>query len=299
MILRLPRVRPLHHIFMLKLITVALVSTMAIAQAPSTRPSEKNAAASAGVAAPITALPPGPGGKSTVMGGEIRDVDPVRDQFTLKVFGGRPIKILFDERTKLFRNGISVPVRDLRPDDHASVETSLDGTTIFALRIHTLSQLPEDRWRGQVSGFNPKTGKLTMVSNVSHEPMSLRVPPGTPVASIGQDGITKQLQGPINLAPGSVVDVRFTGGKGGQGVATGVDILAVPGSTFIFSGNLTLLDLHNGRLVVVDPRDNQAYPIGFDQSLLSEVRTLHEGSTVKVTTSFDGTRYLANAIRQE
>jgi hypothetical protein len=233
------------------------------------------------------------------MGGEIRNVDPVRDQFTLKVFGGRPIKILFDERTKVYRNGVVVPVRDLRPDDHASVETSLDGTKIFALRIHTLSELPEDRRRGQVSSYNARSGKLTMTANVSREPMTLRVPAGTPVSSIGQDGSTKQLQGPISFAPGSVVDVRFTGGKGGQGVATGVDVLAVPGSTFIFSGNLTLLDIHNGRMVVVDPRDNQAYPIGFDPSLLSEVRTLHEGSTVKVTTSFDGTRYLANEIRQE
>ena len=234
-----------------------------------------------------------------MMGGEIRDVDPVRDQFTLKVFGGRPVKILFDERTKVYRNGISIPVRDLRPDDHASVETSLDGTTIFARRIHTLSQLPEDRWRGQVSAFNPRTGKLTMTANNSHEPMTLRVPAGTPVAKVGQDGSTTQQQGPISFVPGSVVDVRFTGGKGGQGVATGVDILAVPGSTFIFSGKLTLLDLHNGRLVVVDPRDNQSYPIGFGPSLLTEVRALHEGSTVKVTTSFDGTHYQASQILQQ
>ena len=39
------------------------------------------------VSSGLSSLPPIPKGKSTVMGGVIHDVDPVRDQFTLKVFG--------------------------------------------------------------------------------------------------------------------------------------------------------------------------------------------------------------------
>jgi hypothetical protein len=284
---------------MLTLITVALLTSMGTAQASAVQSNDKAIAPPAKTVTPLSALPPGPGGKSTVMGGEIRDVDPIRDQFTLNVFGAKPVKILFDERTRLYQNGVSVPIRNLRPDDHASVETSLDGTRIFALRIHTLPQVPADRWRGRVSGFNPRTGKLTVTSELSHDPMTLQVPAGTPVASIGQDGSATKQQGPINLVTGSVVDVRFTAGKGGHGIATGIDVLAVPGSTFVFSGNLSSLDLHSGRLVVVDPRDNQSYPIAFEPALLPSVRTFHEGSTVKVTTSFDGTRYVANQITQE
>ena len=42
-----------------------------------------------------------PKGKSTVVGGAIRDVDGVRDQLTLNIFGARPMKVLFDERTQV------------------------------------------------------------------------------------------------------------------------------------------------------------------------------------------------------
>jgi hypothetical protein len=41
-------------------------------------------------------LPKTPLGKTTVIGGMIRNVDPVRDQLTLGIYGGgKPIKILF------------------------------------------------------------------------------------------------------------------------------------------------------------------------------------------------------------
>lgn len=230
------------------------------------------------------------------MGGEIREVDPVRDQFTLKVFGGRSVKIYFDERTQVYRNGTMIHLFDLHPSDHASVETTLDGTAIFALRIHLLSNVPGDDLRGRVVSFNARKGDLTIMANSSHEPMTLHVSAATPVVRIGQDGSSKVEEGVVNFVPGSVVDVRYTGGNGGQGMATSVDILAVPGYIFIFSGNLSSMDLHTGRLVIVDPRDSKAYPIDFDPSLLPKMRTLHEGSTVKAVTRFDGTRYVANEI---
>ena len=47
----------------------------------------------------LPTLPPIPRGRATVIGGEMHNVDPVRDQFTLDVSGGRPIKLLFDART--------------------------------------------------------------------------------------------------------------------------------------------------------------------------------------------------------
>lgn len=41
----------------------------------------------------LSALPPAPKGKSTIMGGEILNLDPVSDQFSLKAFGERPMRI--------------------------------------------------------------------------------------------------------------------------------------------------------------------------------------------------------------
>lgn len=281
---------------MLYLAIATLFSTLAIAEMPPQTPSVGDSMQAAGQSAPSAALPPAPGGRSTVMGGEIREVDPVRDQFMLKVFGGRSVKIYYDERTQVYRNGAVIHLFDLHPSDHASVETTLDGTAIFALKIHLLSNVPGDELRGRVLSFNQRKGELTIMANASHEPMTLHVPVATPVVSVAQDGSSKVQQGVASFVPGSVVDVRYTSGKAGQGVATGVDILAVPGSTFVFSGNLLSMDLHTGRLVIVDPRDKKAYPIDFDSSLLPVMRTLHEGLTVKAVTRFDGTRYVASEI---
>ncbi len=130
-------------------------------------------------------LPSTPPGKSTVIGGAIRDVDPVRDQFTLKIFGARSMKILYDERTQLYRDGMKIPLRDLRAYDHASVETLLDGTNVFAVSIRILSQSPEGEVRGQVLNYNPATGVLTVSDPVFREPVELQVPTGTPVVRDG------------------------------------------------------------------------------------------------------------------
>ncbi|MGA2848728.1 MAG: hypothetical protein ABSE46_07020 [Terracidiphilus sp.] len=61
----------------------------------------------------IPALPPVPGGKSTIMRGEMKKVDPVRDQITMKIFGQRPMKILFDERTQVYLDGKRTSLRYL------------------------------------------------------------------------------------------------------------------------------------------------------------------------------------------
>ena len=86
----------------------------------------------------LSAIPPLPAGKSTILGGAIRDVDPVLDRFTLRIVGEKPLKILFDERTQVFVDGKKTPLRDLHASEHASIQTTLDGTSIFAISVHIL-----------------------------------------------------------------------------------------------------------------------------------------------------------------
>jgi hypothetical protein len=205
--------------------------------------------------------------------------------------------IYFDDRTQIYRNGTKISATELHPDDHASVETKLDGTAIFAVRIHMVSQEGADEFRGRVASYNAKSGKLTVDTNPAHQMLTVSVPAGTPVVSIGTDRTSTQQMAPVNFVAGSVVDVRLKAGAGGQGVATGIDILAVPGFSFVFHGNLSLLNLHTGKLVIVDPHDHQTYPIDFDPATLPGARELHEGMSVRVTTIFDGVRYVANAVQ--
>lgn len=244
-----------------------------------------------------SALPPPPKGRSTVEGGTIRSVDPVRDQLTLNVYGAKPMKILFDERTKVYRNGVKASLSDLHAQEHASVQTVLDGTRIFALSIHMLSQAPEGEAQGQVLSYDPGTGILTLTAALSGEPIKLRVPAGTSVVGVGQVNVSSPSAGLQDLVKGTLVSVKFDSSNNGSGVARQISILAIPGSSFVFIGNVVSLDLGANRLVLLDPKDNQRYLIVFDRSHFPMTRDLHVGMRVRVTASFDGSHYVATAVK--
>jgi hypothetical protein len=236
-----------------------------------------------------------PRGKSTVIGGMISGVDPVMDQLTLKVFGGgRPMKILFDERTQVYRDGVKTSLRDLRANDHASVETMLDGTTVFARSIHMLSRSPEGECQGQVVSYEAGTGELTVSESLSPELIKLRVPPGTAIVREGQAASASGSAGVSDLVKGTLISATFSSDNKGQGIANRIAVLATPGSEVSFTGNVTFLNLRSNQLVVAD--NDQSYKIAFDPAAFPATRNLHEGASVKVTAEFDGTRYVARAI---
>jgi cold shock CspA family protein len=252
---------------------------------------------SGSASADLPALPAPPKGKSTILGGSIRNVDPVRDQLTLKVFGQKPLKILFDERTEVYRDGKRIRLQDMRPsEDHVSVQTLLDGTNIFAVSIHMLSQAPQGDYQGNVVSFNPETNVLTLTAPPPGQPLKLFVSGSTQYFRRGQASFAAVHSGVSDLATGSLVSVQFESDKQGRGVATQVTVLATPGSEFVFSGSLSFIDMHSGLFVVVDPRDDKSYQIHFDSSRLTGTQDLHPGDNVRVTAAFDGTRYVAREI---
>ena len=243
----------------------------------------------------VPPLPAAPQGKSTIMGGEIQKVDPVRDQLQLKTFGQRAMTVLFDERTQVYLDGKKIALRDLRSDSVASIQTVLDGTNIFALSIHLLSQAPEGEYQGQVLSYNADTRELTVNAASSRDPVKLVVPMNTPITRVDRGDLPSQT-GSSDLVRGAVVSLTFEPNKGGQGIARRIEILATPGSAFVFSGSLFSLDMHSGQLILIDPRDERRYQIVFDPSKLPGSQTLHEGDNVRVSATFDGSRYVAGSI---
>jgi len=241
-------------------------------------------------------LPASPAGKSTVIGGQIASVDAVRDQFKLRVFGGRTMTILYDERTKMFRDGLPQSILSLRPDQRASIETTLDGTSVFALRIHMVSHPQEGEARGQVVRFESGTGKLYLTVGIARSPLTLHVTGLTTIEHDGQDAQLGKAAGVVDLVNGAIVFALFASAGDGEGLATKIQLIASPGSTFIFSGNVTFLDVRAGKMVVVDPSFEQPQNINFDASAFPDAAGLHEGASVKVTTQFDGTRFTASQI---
>jgi hypothetical protein len=242
-------------------------------------------------------LPKTPLGKTTVIGGMIRNVDPVRDQLTLGIYGGgKPIKILFDERTQFFRDGVKTPLDDMRPEDHASVETILDGENVFAVSVHMLSHSPQGECEGQVLAFDPRDGEVTVRNTLSGEPIKLRVEPRTTIARMGQPAFASTVTGTSDLMRGALITVKFEGDNKGGGVADAIAILATPGSGFYFSGSVTYLDLHAGLMALTDPRDEKSYTVAFDPARFPMSHDLHEGSRISVTASFDGKHYVASKL---
>ena len=246
--------------------------------------------------ADISLIPAQPRGKSTILGGEIRSIDPVRDELKLKIYGQRPMKILFDERSQIYRDGKRIPLRDLGPADHASVQTLLDGTDVYALSIHILSQSPEGEYQGRVVDYNSNTNELTMSSVLFHEPLKLILRSGTPVARVGQDSYTSGQRGAADLVPGALISVTFRSDKQGGGVVDQISVMATPGSAFVFTGDVSSLDMHAGMLTLVDPRDEKGYEVSFSSSLLPASQNLHPGDHVVIDADFDGKRYAASAI---
>jgi hypothetical protein len=279
------------------LIIVAILGSVALAQQPSSAdsksaqdPGDQIASKLEGPAVFLPDLPALPRGKSTVIGGAIREVDGVRDQLVLNVFGGHAMRVLFDERTQVYRDGNKASLRDLRAGDHVSVETMLDGTTIFARSIHMLSHLPEGESQGQVVSYDRNKGELLVRDSLSSEPIKLHVSSATTIVRQGQESSSG------DLSAGTLISIHFQADSAGQNVASRIAVLATPGSAFVFSGNVVFLDLHTGMLSLVDPRDDKHYEISFDPAHLRLSHDVHEGTAVTVTANFDGSRYSAITV---
>lgn len=254
------------------------------------------ATSAASVSVDLATSPAVPKGKSTILGGEIRNVDPVRDQLTLRVFGQHPVKVLFDGRTQVYRDGKRISLLNLGPVGHASVQTVLDGTNVYALSIHMLSHLPEGEYQGHVLSFDSETRQLTLSGALSRQPFKVLVPVSTPVVRQGQDQFTAHQSGESDLVKGALLSVEFESGKPGQGVASQIAVLATPGSAFIFTGNISSLDMHAGSFTINDPKDDRDYQVFFDASALPANTTLREGDHIRVTANFDSGRYVASSL---
>lgn len=251
----------------------------------------------AGPSGGLPGLPPLPPAKdSTIFGGAIRKIDPVRDQFMLNIYGQRPMKVLFDERTQVYRDGVRIPLRDLAPADHASVQTALDGTRIFAMSVHILSSIPQGQYRGRVLSFDESTGQLRVDASPARQPFTVFVPDNASIVRNGQPAFTQEGSGRFDLRPGTLVQLTFSSGPGRIGVASQIIVLAVPGASFIFSGEITALDVASGSLTVVDPRDHESYRISFIPNTIPVTRTLQVGQHVRITASYDGSSYVAGTI---
>ena len=235
-------------------------------------------------------LPPLPAGKATLMGGTIQHVDHVRDRLVFKVFGESRTAVLFDERTRVFRDGKLASLDDLKEGERAYVDTMLDGTAIFARDIRIANGTPAGQSSGQIVDFRPGSGELIVRDTLSPEPVKMHLA-GDAVILHGDRSAR-----PSELQPGTLVTLAFTSRGDAVPLVQRVSILASPGSAFVFAGRVEHLDLHHGILVLIDPRDNKSYEVYFDPATHRLTRDLRIGTYVTVQATFNGSRYEGHDI---
>jgi hypothetical protein len=223
-----------------------------------------------------------------LIGGSIQNVDRVRDQLTLQIFGGGKMKVLFDPRTHIYEGKTQVSALDLRPGDRVYIDTILNGSTIFARNIR-VAGAASGKSQGVVLSYRADKGELVLRDLLSPDPIKLHLTPRTQVVQDGHAAFASQ------LLPGTLVDVNFAAQKNDR-EAQHVSILAVPGSDFTFAGRVISLDLRIGLLVLQSATDHKTYEIYLDPSAIAIDDRLRAGADVSTVANFDGSRYVARSL---
>jgi hypothetical protein len=228
--------------------------------------------------------------KVSLLGGTVEKLDLVKDEFTVQVFGGGKLNIYFDPRSHIYNNGKEASISDLRVGDRVSIDTMLDGGNIFARTIRLKGPTNGAESQGVVMSYDASSGQLLLRDRISPQPLRLRVTPQTRIMEGGHAASVSQ------LANGTLVAVKFDPQNIGRDVAKEVSILAIPGTTFTFVGEVTGLDLSRGLLVLTSATDGKSYEVYLDPSALTAKDKLRQAANVTVITRFDGNRYVAQNV---
>lgn len=243
------------------------------------------------VADPASLLPdlPGvPSAKATLIGGTLERLDRVRDQITIRVFGGGRMNVLFDPRTHVYEGKTAATIADLRQGERIYLDTILDGDKVFARNIRIKAVQAVGESQGVVVRF--RSDELTLRDAISPNPVRIRLMPST------QFTLGNRVVAAGTVREGSVVAIKFSSQGGGHDVAQSVSILALPGTRYTFAGQIVHIDLRTGLLVLNSSTDGKTYEIYLDPSSTPD-DNLHVGSVVTVVTDFDGSKYMARSLQ--
>jgi hypothetical protein len=237
---------------------------------------------------PYLDTPPLPSGPVTLIGGTVRSIDHIRDHMTVVPFGGKPMKMNFDERTHIYRDGIETTFMGIQKGDRVYVDTQLDRSAVFASNVHVVTQSHAADARGQIVAV--RGNEVTLRDDLSGQPVTFQLDSATKVK--GKTGAGSL----ADVVPGALVTLQFSPGQSNRRVLRQVSVVAKPGDSFRFFGQVTHLDLSRGVLAVRNLADDLTYEISFDPSATPAASSLRVGSQVVVNASFTGEGYRANDV---
>ena len=259
------------------------------AQAPTTSGTKDEEPSNAGD--PLLDVPALPKGNVSLIGGTVAKIDQIRNRLVVEPFGGGDrVKLAFDERTHIFRDGAETTQMAIHKGDRIYVDTMLVKNRVFARNIRVQSQIGAADASGQVEAFDVNNGILTLRDQLSAEPVSFHVERGTVVNRDGRPATLAEVK------QGSLVTLKFAPGGRARGVVKEISLIAVPGTSFTFAGRVTHLDLRNATLAVQNQSDGKTYDINFDPAKVEGRENLAIGSQATVVATFTGSGYKAENI---
>ena len=236
---------------------------------------------------PLLDLPELPNNKVTLIGGTVKSLDEVMNKMVVVPFGSKQkMLVAFDTRTDFFQDGKPISYKTIREGQRVYLDTMLNGSTVFAKKIWIQSTADSGIGRGQVVGYDAGRKILTVRDELSNQPLKMQLTPST-VMKKGDTNATA-----ADLVTGTLVSMSF----GPQRELREVTLLAKPGTTFVFAGRITYLDMSRKLIAIDNKTDNKKYDVSVDAIAPSVLRQLHEGSDVNVSAVFDGTGYAARSI---
>lgn len=236
---------------------------------------------------PLLDLPELPNNKVTLIGGTVKSLDEVMNKMVVVPFGSKQkMLVAFDTRTDFFEDGKPISYKTIREGQRVYLDTMLNGSTVFAKKIWIQSTADSGIGRGQVVEYDPGRKMLTVRDELSNQPIKMQLTSST-VMKKGEANAA-----PSDLVPGTLVSMSF----GPQRELREVTLLATPGTTFVFAGRITYLDMSRKLIAIDNKTDNNRYDVSVDAIATSVLRQLHEGSEVNVSAVFDGSGYAARSI---
>jgi len=235
----------------------------------------------------IPDLPPVPPNKATLIGGTLEKLDRVRDEMTVRVFGGGRVRALFDPRTRVYRGQKQVTIADLKQGEKVYLDTILDGEDVFARNIRLIPVARSGQSQGILLKYNKD--ELTIRDGISPSAVKIRVTPSTKFIFEGRPIAASRLR------EGSLISVDFAAEGNGHSTAREISILALPGARYTFVGQVVHIDLRSGLLVLNSSIDHKTYEIHLNPQATPD-DNLQAGANVTITANFEDSHYVARSV---
>lgn len=279
------RLMPLAIAFSLS--ATALAQNQPQSNNQSASPNPPTAAAERENYDPLLDLPPLPHKTVTLIGGTVVKVDEIMNHMVVQPFGSKQkMNVAFDTRTHFYRDGKTITERDIKQGERIYLDSMLNGSRVFAKNIWIQGTMENGIGQGQILDFDAGKQVLTVRDELSSQPLKMHLSSSTAIRK------GEQAASANDLVQGALVALIFGPNRELQQVT----VLATPGTTFTFAGQVTYVDMSRKMIAIDNRSDRKKYDVYVSAIPENVLRQMREGADVNVSAVFDGNKYDARSL---